>query len=217
MGQGLPGSQFPGEDALIRRVKDLERQMQQVMAANQLATAGIRAIPGGIVVDGSETVNGPMVINGPAKITGTLDLPAGIINNTALSNPSRFGQVSVNTTNFSLATTAAAVATGTIAVPDGYSQANVTVTVTVGAVNMTATGDFLYCQASINGVAANEIFSYASGNQGSAWTGSTKTATLTGLTGGVITLSALGRSQNAAWSANTANRAFVEAVVTFLR
>lgn len=49
---GLPGSQFPGEDAMIRRLKDLERQVQQFTAANVLATAGIGVIPDGVVVDG---------------------------------------------------------------------------------------------------------------------------------------------------------------------
>jgi hypothetical protein len=49
---GLPGSQFPSEDALVRKVKDLERLVQQVAAANPLATAGIRAKPGGIDVTG---------------------------------------------------------------------------------------------------------------------------------------------------------------------
>lgn len=49
---GMPGSQFPGEDAQTRRVKDLERLVQQFSAANVLATAGIGVIPDGVVVDG---------------------------------------------------------------------------------------------------------------------------------------------------------------------
>lgn len=49
---GLPGSQFPGEDALVRRVKELERSVQQFAAANVLATAGIRAGTGGVMVNG---------------------------------------------------------------------------------------------------------------------------------------------------------------------
>lgn len=49
---GLPGSQFPGEDAQIRRVQELERQVQQFSAANVLATAGIGVIPNGIIVNG---------------------------------------------------------------------------------------------------------------------------------------------------------------------
>lgn len=53
MGQpGMPGSQFPGEDAMIRKVRDLERQVQQFSAANVLASAGIGVIPNGILVNG---------------------------------------------------------------------------------------------------------------------------------------------------------------------
>lgn len=55
MGQpGLPGSQFSlrDEGATGRRIKDLERTVQQLAAANQLATAGISARPGGIDVTG---------------------------------------------------------------------------------------------------------------------------------------------------------------------
>jgi len=53
MGQpGLPGSQFPSDDAMIRKIKDLERQLQQSTAANILATAGIGVIPNGVLVNG---------------------------------------------------------------------------------------------------------------------------------------------------------------------
>lgn len=49
---GLPGSQFPGEDFLARKVADLERMVQQISAANILASAGINAASGGILVNG---------------------------------------------------------------------------------------------------------------------------------------------------------------------
>lgn len=49
---GLPGSQFPSDDALVRRIKDLERALQQVSAANILATAGLSAATGGVMVNG---------------------------------------------------------------------------------------------------------------------------------------------------------------------
>ena len=49
---GLPGSQFPSEDAQVRRLKDLERQVQQFAAANVLATAGISTADGGVMVNG---------------------------------------------------------------------------------------------------------------------------------------------------------------------
>lgn len=49
---GLPGSQFVGEDYTVRRIKELEQQVQQFSAANVLATAGIGVIPNGILVNG---------------------------------------------------------------------------------------------------------------------------------------------------------------------
>lgn len=49
---GMPGGNFPGEDSVIRRIRDLERTVQQQAAANLLATAGISAKPGGIDVTG---------------------------------------------------------------------------------------------------------------------------------------------------------------------
>lgn len=49
---GLPGSQFPGEDAINRRIRELEQRVQQFSAANILATAGINAAAGGVLVNG---------------------------------------------------------------------------------------------------------------------------------------------------------------------
>ena len=49
---GLPGSQFPSEDAQVRKIRDLDRQLQQFTAANVLATAGIGVIPNGVLVNG---------------------------------------------------------------------------------------------------------------------------------------------------------------------
>lgn len=54
---GLPGSQFPGEDSLIREVRDLRRQVQQFTAANVLKTAGIGVIPNGVLVNGMMQFN----------------------------------------------------------------------------------------------------------------------------------------------------------------
>ncbi len=54
MGQpGLAGSQFPSEDEQQRKLRDLERAVQQFTAANILATAGIGVEPNGILVNGS--------------------------------------------------------------------------------------------------------------------------------------------------------------------
>lgn len=55
MGQpGMPGSQFAMRDegALGRRIKDIERSIQQLAAANPLGTSGIHPKMGGIDVNG---------------------------------------------------------------------------------------------------------------------------------------------------------------------
>ena len=141
---GLPGSQFPSEDALIRRIKDLERDVQQLRSANQLGAAGIRAIDNGIVVEGSEIVNGPLEVNGDSEfngslsINGPLNLQPGSIQNDALTNPIKFdaGVNDSDALNVTLAETT--VCTYTLTVPAGFTQAFVSGFGSVGIMNPTA-------------------------------------------------------------------------------
>lgn len=49
---GLPGSQFPGPDDTVRRLRALEDSMQMFAAANILATAGLGAVTDGVLVNG---------------------------------------------------------------------------------------------------------------------------------------------------------------------
>ena len=219
---GIPGSQFPSEDSLIREVRDLKRMVQQLAAANQLATAGIIAIENGIIVDGSETINGPLAVNGDAeftgdmKISGTLDLPAGIIGNDALTDPVSIAQTSNGETNFAITTSDVARASTTIAVPAGYTQAHVFAVCNVGAINPTTVSDFLYSSTVIQGVASREVFGYVAPNNGSVAVTTAKSAVVTGLSGGVITI-AVNIHAGAAWAAHSSNRAYVEAQAIFLR
>lgn len=218
MGQpGQAGSQFPSEDALVRRVQDLERTVQQLAAANQLATAGISAVPDGIIVNGSETVNGPLTINGVATITGALNLPAGIIGNDALASPVDVGQTSASETNFGTALTDEDRAVTTIAVPAGYTRALVLCIVTAGVISSAGTIDFLFLSASINGAKSRELYSQAPAGGAAPPITTSKSSLLTGLSGGVITLAAAVHSQSNAWSANASSRAYVEAQAIFLR
>lgn len=53
MGQpGQLGSQFMGDDAIIRRLQDVERALRELAAADILATAGIGVVPDGVLVNG---------------------------------------------------------------------------------------------------------------------------------------------------------------------
>jgi hypothetical protein len=224
MGQpGLAGSQFPSEDALVRRVQDLERTVQQLAAANQLATAGIAAVENGIIVNGSETVNGPLVVNGYSEINGTmaingpLILQPGSIENDALTSPIEIGQASASETNFATALTDEDRSVTTIAVPAGYTQALVLCIVTAGVINSSGSIDFLFLSASINGSKSRELYSQAPAGGAAPPITTSKSSLLTGLSGGVITLAAAVHSQANAWSANASSRAYVEAQAIFLR
>jgi hypothetical protein len=206
----LPGSQFRGEDFFGRELVDIRREIQQLRAVNPLATAGIGVVPNGIVVNGSMNVAGAM------SVTGTLSLPAGIINNDALANPLNVGRTSGAATNFALTTSPQTFALATIPVPSGFTTALVFVVCTVGGINPNATSDFLYSSAIINGALSNEVFGYVSASGGSVAVTTAKSDILTGLSGGSVSV-AVSIHAGAAWTANSANRAYVEAQAVFLR
>lgn len=226
---GLPGSQVKGEDWLVRKVQELERQLNELRSANMFAPAGIKVrtneveFEGAVITGGSLDVNGPatvdgsMTINGPAVITGTLSLPAGIIDNDALAAPLEVAYASAAETNFGTALTDQNRAVTTIAVPAGYTRALVMCFCAAGVINSEPNPDFLYLSASINGVKSRELYSEAPGGKASPPITTAKSTTLTGLSGGNITLAAAIHSQSAAWAANPISRAYVEAQAIFLR
>jgi len=49
---GQLGAQFSGDDWIVRKLKDVERSLQELAAADILATAGISVIPDGVIVNG---------------------------------------------------------------------------------------------------------------------------------------------------------------------
>jgi hypothetical protein len=196
---GLAGSQFPSEDALIRRIQDLEKAVQQQAAANPFGPMGIKPNAGGFTV------------------TGTLGLPAGIIGNDALAAPVVITTSGVSQNNFATTTTATVYATATVTVPAGYSKADVQCMVVAGAINSTAALDYIYVAASINGVAGAETPQTAAASGGYASAAANGISTLTGLSGGTITVGCQIRTGTAAWAAATSNIANMNAVVFFRR
>lgn len=162
------------------------------------------------------TSDGTALFKGPVVIEGTLSLPAGIINNDALAAPVRPGSGGVSQTNFAMATSPVVVAQQSIPVPSGYTQALVMNGVSAGAVNNTASHDFLYVSASINGTGGGETLTTVyTGTYGSASAWAIRT--LTGLNGGNVSVETRVRSGNAAWAANSLNTAHTNAVILFLR
>lgn len=162
------------------------------------------------------SADGAALFKGPVTIDGTLSLPAGIINNDALSNPLEPGSAGLSQSNFTITTSPTAKAQATIPVPMGYSEALVMNGVSAGAINSTANTDFLYVSASINGTGGGETISTVhAGTYGSASAFAIRT--LTGLNGGDITVETRVKTQNATWAANTTNLASTNAIVLFLR
>lgn len=228
---GLAGSQFPSEDALVRRIKDLERDVQQLRSANQLATAGIRAIDGGIVVDGSmdvqgaETVSGTLAVTGNADFTGnvhiggTLDLPAGIIGNDALSDPIVPGAYHSDIQNISI-TSGPNVEKLRIdvPVPAGYTRALVSLTATMNMLNNSGATDSAYLGANINGVSPGWAANATAVNGAEVALSNTVTLLVEGLAGGTLPLTGKASSDTGTWAAAGSSSVMnLNATVLFLR
>lgn len=236
---GLPGSQFPSEDSLIRRIKDLERTVQQFAAANPLGAAGIRAVDGGIVVEGSETVNGPLSINGATDITGTMDvtgsadftgnvriggtleLPNGIINNDALASPIFTAAGYGDSYEFAVPTGETTVASATIPVPAGYTKATVTGIGAIYLYNSATTGNFGYGRVYVDWPSGPSNFGakipFALGpNGGSGNSSPNRLVEKSGLSGGNITVRLVADSDSGV-PAHAANQATINALVVFTR
>jgi len=228
---GLPGSQFPSEDAMMRMIKDLQRDVQQLRSANQLSPAGIRAIDGGIVVEGSmdvqgaETVSGTLDVTGNADFTGnvhiggTLDLPAGIIGNDALSDPIVPGAYHSDIQNISI-TSGPNVEKLRIdvPVPAGYTRALVSLTATMNMLNNSGATDSAFLGANINGVSPGWAANATAAAGAEVSLANTVTLLVTGLTGGTLPLTGKASSDTGTWAAaGTSSVMNLNATVLFLR
>lgn len=230
---GLAGSQFPGEDDLPRRVKDLERQLRELAAANQLGTAGIKAVDGGIVVEGSETVDGPLDVNGTAHFTGdtniggnatisgTLTLPSGIIGNDALASPIFTASGYGDAYGFAVPSGEATIASASIPIPDGYTKATVTGIGAIYLYNSGTTQNYGYGRVYVDWPdgASNwgaKIPFALGANGGSGNSSPNRLVERSGLSGGTITVRLVGDSDSGV-PANAANQATINALVVFTR
>jgi len=195
-----PGQFQPrGEDALIRRLQDLERRVAQNEAANPFSAMGIRPVAGGF------------------DVTGTLGLPSGIIPTDALSDPLVISTAGVSQNNFAVSTAGDVFATATVTIPAGYSRADIQCSVVAGAINDTANPDYLYVASSINAVGGTETPQAAAATGGYCAAPANGIRSLTGLSGGTITVGCSIRAGSAGWSANASNFANMTAVVFFRR
>lgn len=213
----------------MRELRDVRRLLQQVMAANPLATAGISAVPDGIIVQGSETVNGPLTINGASVfngnsdingsmfINGPLHLQPGSIENDALTSPLSAQTAHADVSDFALNTGAnAEMVRATVAVPAGYTKALVMASASLGNRNPNAFVDDMYVDCRINGAVSgwSSQTSVIAGKVG--FVVNVGAALVTGLSGSFY-IAANASSGTTPWAANGAAAINVDAIVLFLR
>lgn len=118
-------------------------------------------------------------------------------------------------TNFAVPTgTGTAVATVTMSIPDGFSNALVFSTAHASVHNTTATNEYFYVGARVNGVLPAMMLSPMPANGYATSSGST-TRILTGLSGGTITIDVLVHSEFATWTASGSNIASIDAFALF--
>lgn len=208
---GLPGSQASNDGDLMRMIQDLQRDMRELRAANPFAPMGMKPIPNGVELDGTLNVNGPMAVS------GTLSLPAGIINNDALSSPVQYGSVGPSQTNFLVDTTHRLYASAAVTVPSGYSKATILTVASVSAMQSTSNADYLNVAATAGGgVAGGNTLGYG-GPTTMASASAAAINTFSGLSGGTITVGCYVWSSNFSWGTNGANIANVNAIALFTR
>lgn len=222
---GQPGSFQPrGEDWMGRELADIKSRMQRLEAANVFGLTGIKPKAGGTDLDGFVNVNGPLAVNGNStfngamSITGALNLPAGIIGNDALANPTEPQASHADAAAFSI-TTGANVEKlrATITVPAGFTKAAVYGTATMSVYNNSGSLDSCYLAFRVNGGQigwSNQVGAPASQRVLSVASGS---GIITGLNGGTIYVSADASTGVNAWSVDNNNTINIDALVTFYR
>lgn len=147
MNLGQPGQlativkSIPGRDTVNDRLIQLEKITKQLVTsakANFTTVTGIFKVIGSIDVTGTATFEGDTDIGGNLVVSGTLALPNGIIGDDALTNPiaSAVGNHVLNA--FTLTNTLTTIDTVTIAVPAGFTTANVHAITHIFALSSTA-------------------------------------------------------------------------------
>lgn len=208
-----PGAFRPPNDEgwMGRELADIKSRMQRLEAANVFGLTGITPRAGGTDLEGFVNVNGAMTINGP------LTLQPGSIENDALANPVQMETSTNYLSNYEVGTVSTVRASLTLTVPNGFTQAVVIANPTGMAQNSTATADYLYVQAVIQGTPGGEL--YTSAGAGLAvGVASPVHMTLYGLTGGEeITVSVATRTGFATWAAAPGNQANIYATAIYLR
>jgi hypothetical protein len=187
---------------------------------------GTLGVTGPTTLGAPTTVSGSLGVSGPMTVTGTLSLPAGIINNDALTSPVVPGYVNVASGVTFTTTTYGNVLSTTVTVPSGVTQllANAQSGTwcqgnsnTTGGSNGTG-GDAIYSRTSIGGVTGEGLGQPVLGSGSFGSVNSSLSTLLTGLTpGGTVTLQSQTFSGYQNIPANAGNKLTLTALLIWLR
>jgi hypothetical protein len=207
---------------LVRQRRQAERQAN----SSAFARSGTSVSAEGVTtVDGELDVTGDLVVSGHAVITGTLSLPAGIINNDALTSPTVPQFIYATTNTYVVTTTETTRASVTVTVPAGFTAAVVSVMGRVDGRNGNTTGgwdaaggDLLHSRSVIAGVPGLDMDLSVLGSGDHAVSVMPLATVLTGLTpGGTFVLAANVWSEYQNWPAHAKNIAEISGTVTWYR
>ena len=205
---------------------DQRRQAQRQANSSSFARSGMSATAEGeTTVDGTLIVTGDLEVSGHAAITGTLSLPAGIIDNAALTNPVASLSIYNTTGSYAVTTTETTRASVTVTVPAGFTAAVVSVMGRVDGRNSNSTGgwnaagaDLLHTRAWIAGGTGQDMDLSVLGSGDHAVSVMPFAAVLTGLTpGDTFILAAKVWSEYQGWAAHAKNIAEISGTVTWYR
>ncbi len=223
-----PGSQNEpgGLAALVAQIKTLQERLDELERGAILRTAGIVARPGyiaGTTYDGTDRTHlgtsgwmlgsdddGPsyLVLNGRDPI---VDLAAAIAGAVFIDGNSDY------VTGFGIPGTNTVLASSSIAVPVGYTRATVLVTATMSYLGYVGSGDtYVRAQAGAGGSWGRASTAYLYDTSAITMSASS-VVTVTGLSGGSITIQAAGYASAGAKPAVPSNTADVVGVAFFTR
>ena len=179
----------PGEDALIRRIQEIERTMREFLPSVALSF-------------------GPVVADLQAKDVQILDLIANVLTS---------GSNKAFTIGSATTTTRTNIATATVPIPAGFTKAQVWAFSTATAMNSTALPSYLYAGTTINTYEGGDNFASCQSGYATSVSHNAVTA-LTGLVGGdVITCNVTTRTSAAPWAADVVNLWRIQALAIFSR
>ena len=184
--------------------------------AGDLRSTGNTDIDGTLNVDATSTFGGDSTFHGSVVIDGDLAVPNGSISNEALQNPIEEGAIGYSASAFTVPTSATAVATRTMNIPAGFTQASVMVVVSFGVWNPTTTAGYFYGRATIDGTSGAGLPALVQpSGYGTVTTSAIRT--LDNLTpGGQITVSATCNGPSG-WGASASNVVNIDAIAIFRR